>query len=145
MEYYLNNIQNITDRISMTKLRLSNHNLMIEKGRHNNIESSNRFCPFCPTCIEDEFHFIIKCPKYAPIRLNLIANINIENQHLSNDSLFTFLMENKEIVHHTANFITRANNIREFLLKKHPKFMLNCFYDYHLFLPLFLYTLYVYV
>ena len=119
MEYYLNNIQNITDRISMTKLRLSNHNLMIEKGRHNNIESSNRFCPFCPTCIEDEFHFIIKCPKYAPIRLNLIANINIENQHLSNESLFTFLMENKEIVHHTANFITRANNIREFLLEKH--------------------------
>ena len=45
MEFYLSSIGNINDRISMTKFRLSNHNLMIEKGRHNNTERNNRFCP----------------------------------------------------------------------------------------------------
>ena len=33
-EPYLRYVKNIKDRISMTKFRLSNHKLMIEKGRH---------------------------------------------------------------------------------------------------------------
>ena len=37
MEYYLGNIHKIKDRISMTTFILSNHKLMIEKSRHNNI------------------------------------------------------------------------------------------------------------
>ena len=47
----------------MSKFRLSNHRLMIEKGRHN-----NRKCPFCLTHIEDETHFLINCPIYSSIR-----------------------------------------------------------------------------
>ena len=35
-EPYLSSVKNVKDRISMTKLRLSNHELMIEKGRHLN-------------------------------------------------------------------------------------------------------------
>ena len=118
-EFYLNNIPNITDRISMTKFRLSNHKLMIEKGRHNNIEYNKRYCQFCQNCIENEYHFIIKCPAYDPIRVILMEKINIENQHLSNEPLFIFLMINKDIVRHTAHFITRANDIRDFLLENH--------------------------
>ena len=119
IEFYLNNIHSIEDRIAMTKLRLSNHNLMIEKGRHNNIESENRVCPFCPNMIENEIHFVISCPMYDPIRLTLMENTNLVNQYLSDEELFIFLMGNKEIVRHTANFIYRANNIRDFLLKNH--------------------------
>ena len=43
VEYYLGNIHKIKDRISMTKFKLSNHKIIIEKGRHNNINSFNRF------------------------------------------------------------------------------------------------------
>ena len=106
----------------MTKFRLSNHKLMIEKGRHNNIENNKRYCQFCPNCIENEYHFIIKCLAYDPIRVILMEKINIENQHLSNEPLFTFLMTNIDIVRHTANFITRANDIRDFLLENHRHF-----------------------
>ena len=34
LENYLNSNMVIKDRIALTKLRLSNHTLMIEKGRH---------------------------------------------------------------------------------------------------------------
>ena len=117
MEYYLSNIHKTKDRISMTKFRLSNHNLMIEKGRHNNIESCNRFCPFCPNCVEDEYHFLIICPAYSDIRLKLLNQINTENRHVTNEILFIFLMTEDLIVNHTAEFISNANDIRD-LLKK---------------------------
>ena len=48
LEDYLTKIQNINDRVAMTKLRLSNHHLMIEKGRYTNIDRKNRVCPFLP-------------------------------------------------------------------------------------------------
>jgi hypothetical protein len=56
-EPYLKIVKNIKDRISMTKFRLSNHKLMIEKGRHRNLDKTLRICPFC-TSVEDETHFL---------------------------------------------------------------------------------------
>ena len=47
MEPYLFNVKNINDRISMTKFRLSNHKLMIEKGTNLNLNKCERKCPFC--------------------------------------------------------------------------------------------------
>ena len=60
-EQYLTDIRTIQVRTALTKLRLSNHRLMIEKGRHSRIESKFRFCPFCPNEVEDEKHFLMKC------------------------------------------------------------------------------------
>ena len=39
------------------KFRLSNHGLMIETGHHNGIPEEARFCSFCSTEMENEFHF----------------------------------------------------------------------------------------
>ena len=69
-EPYLKSVKNVKDRISMTKFRLSNHELMIEKGRHLNLEISERKCSFC-NCVEDEIHFLIDCPTYDPLRCDL--------------------------------------------------------------------------
>ena len=55
-EKYLDEIP-VKERTALTKLRLSNHLLMIEKGRHMGIDRDQRFCPFCPNIIEDEKHF----------------------------------------------------------------------------------------
>ena len=40
LEPYLHEIKNIKDRVSFTKLRLSNHQLRIEKGRHQKINKN---------------------------------------------------------------------------------------------------------
>ena len=37
----------IATRIAVSRLRLSNHELMIEKGRHLKLDVNQRICPFC--------------------------------------------------------------------------------------------------
>ena len=52
----------------------SNHKLMIEIGRYTT--KDNRHCPFCGSnLIEDEVHFLFRCPTYPMIRNNLIFTI----------------------------------------------------------------------
>ena len=71
IEDYLLQVDNIKNRTALTKLRLSDHSLAIEKGRHQNINHSDRKCPFCPEEVEDELHFLIKCPTYKFLRKKL--------------------------------------------------------------------------
>ena len=73
LETYLADIKNIKHRCAMAKLRVSNHALLIETGRHSKIERQLRFCPFCPTIIEDEIHFLVQCPNYKDMRENLLT------------------------------------------------------------------------
>ena len=93
MENYLTKIHNITDGISMSKFRLANHRLMIEEGRHNNLATHIRKCPFCLTHIEDETRFLINCPTYSSIRVNLTEKVDIRNEYPHRDELlFKFIM-----------------------------------------------------
>jgi hypothetical protein len=41
---------------NFVKLRISNSNLLIEQGRHQNIPLENRLCPICKLEIENEYH-----------------------------------------------------------------------------------------
>ena len=56
-EKYLE-VLNSKELNGLCRFRCSGHNLMIEKGRHLNIERSLRLCQFCnANVIEDEYHF----------------------------------------------------------------------------------------
>ena len=56
-------------RKQLAKFRTANHDLMIEKGRHHGIEVANRTCEQCDMQrVEDEYHFLLKCPKYDDLR-----------------------------------------------------------------------------
>ena len=57
IDTYLTDIQNIKYRSAITKLRLSNHPLLIETSRHCKIECQLRFCPFCPTMMKMKYIF----------------------------------------------------------------------------------------
>ena len=121
-EEYLVSVQNLSDRIALTRFRLSNHILMIEKGRHQNIKPSERTCPFCLDHIEDEFHFLIKCPTYSALRQNLIDKIKLTiiGFYYPNDEkfLFWFLLNNPIISHVVARYIRTAMDLRAFLLDR---------------------------
>ena len=55
--------------LATVKLRISNHELMIEIGRYNQTTKDNRHCLFCGcSLIEDEAHFLFQCPTYSMIR-----------------------------------------------------------------------------
>ena len=57
-------------RMAMSRIQLSSHRLMIETDRWHcphSIPYEERKCIVCDT-IDDEFHFILECSRYAGIR-----------------------------------------------------------------------------
>lgn len=64
---YLFSLPNNYIRISLTRLRLGSHHLNVERGRWNKIDYADRKCNLCND-IEDEFHFVVCCPKYIDLR-----------------------------------------------------------------------------
>ena len=123
-EKYLLHIKNPKTRSTITKLRLSNHNLLIETGRHKKgkweKKKEMRICPLCHEGIEDEAHFLLYCPIYNRLREELFRNINTPTnfQHYSNNEKLIFLMQN--IDNNIAKHIYNCFELRNFLLDK-PK------------------------
>ena len=69
----------------MTKLRLSNHKLMIERGRWLNILPKDRLCTLSNLCnkLEDEFHVICECPHYETCRKLYIKPYNVRKPSMT--------------------------------------------------------------
>ena len=123
-EPYLETVKNLKDRISMTKFRLSNHNLMIEKGRHLDLLKHERRCPLC-FCFEDEKHFILNCPVFAHLRNDLISTVEktlkMNNLRRRNsDEIFGYLLANIEVAPIVAKYLSKTMELRGFLAEK-PK------------------------
>ena len=122
-EPYLRIVKNVKDRISMSKFRLSNHKLMIEKGRHRNLDKTMRICPFC-TSVEDETHFLLKCETFRFLRAELFSNVesalNIQNLRQSDDRLLLkLILENENISKMVAKYLTKSLDLRDFLIENH--------------------------
>ena len=56
----------------ITMYRLCSHRLNIESGRFRQVSRNERLCVYCENEVEDEFHFILKCPKYSILRRQYI-------------------------------------------------------------------------
>ena len=120
-ELYLTSVKNVEDRISMTKFRLSNHKLMIEKGRHLNMATNDRKCPFCPS-VEDELQFLLTCYTYTTLRNDLLDKVE---EKLRDESLvrtdaqmmMRYLLGNTEIAPMVAKYLTKTLKIRDFLIE----------------------------
>ena len=122
-EPYLRIVKRIKDRISMTKFRLSNHTLMIEKGRHRDLDRDMRICPFC-TSVEDEIHFLTKCEAFRYIRADLLSKVeetlnNRNIRYIEGKPLFELLFEQEAVAQLVAKYLTTAMEIRDFLIENH--------------------------
>ena len=120
-ERYLETVKNVKDRISMTKFRLSNHELMIEKGRHLNLPKAERRCPICYS-FDDEKHFLLNCPIYSAMRNELMTTVeetlrmgNLRRRN--NDIILGYLLGNTEIAPIVAKYLRKMMELREFLAK----------------------------
>ena len=74
-EKYLSLVKVSEARNSLTRLRISSHNLYVERGRYETpkVPRKNRWCVHCffnenEKHVEDEFHALAKCPLYTNIR-----------------------------------------------------------------------------
>ena len=97
--YLLHN--NRKERVMMTKLRISDHKLMIEVGRHNRplTPRQNRKCIMCHDSVEDETHFMTECrlygtrDKYWETIYNSVPLIST----LSNADRYFYLMSQEDV------------------------------------------------
>ena len=102
---------NVKHKKAISRFRLSNHTLMIEKGRHLKIEKTERKCYFCKEKIENEEHFLVNCPLYSPQR-KILENTCTKNciryKNLIEKERFIFIMsnENETIIKAVGKFIT---------------------------------------
>ena len=78
-ENYLN-LDNKAFRIAITKVRLSSHLFLIERGRWNKpkINAEDRKCDLCHS-IEDEYHCLVECPRFVRERKNCLPE-NLKNR-----------------------------------------------------------------
>ena len=112
---YLINIKNVNYRKSLTKFRLSNHDLMIETGRYTKpkIPKENRFCPFCADKVEDEIHFLIICPTYNNLRGDILIDctrLKPNFPYYSDTEKFMFLMSNEYMLYNVSKLIHLSMN-----------------------------------
>ena len=105
-------------KIALAKFRICNHELYIEKGRHNNVPCNERFCKLCVSinsfCIEDEYHVLLECPFYKELR-----NLYIDLRHLPvNMYTFTTIMssEDANTICRLGLFIANMFKVRKLLL-----------------------------
>ena len=122
-EIYLSCVTVKKFRIAMSRLRCSSHDLFIESGRYINVERENRFCKLCDlNQVEDEYHFVLVCPVYSPIRELYIKKYYFEQP---NQFKFSALMnsKNRKVLQNVSMFIYYAMKCRtEYMLKHNVKY-----------------------
>ena len=120
LEPYLLYIKSFEMRSKVTKFRLSNHKLRIETGRRDKIPKQERFCPFCPTDVEDEYHFLFSCPSYQHLRQLYIDPLT---SSLNGFETFPAITKIKYLMSATDfkmyNFLSDGMELRTFLISKY--------------------------
>ena len=114
LEGYLSSIKNIKHRKCLSRLRLSNHQLMIEKGRHRKkpIPRTERLCKSC-NVIEDEMHFIVSCGLYKNERENLFEackNTSTFFEGMADEAKLIFILSNEDKIAESklGNFVYKC-------------------------------------
>ena len=99
-------------RYAFVSLRCSSHKLMIEKGRYSGTDRNERFCYFCKNEIEDEFHFVLRCPLYKELRERYIPRKYFQNPSRHH---FTILMscKNEVMIKKLATYIYHSFQLRK--------------------------------
>ena len=106
-------MMNRSSRVSFCKLRISAHQLMIEKGRHFNIKPEDRICKLCDSNdVEDEFHFVMKCSFYNDLRVRLLDNFRsiYDFDSLSDRDIFILIMsvQDYDTIHQVIQFVNSS-------------------------------------
>ena len=114
-EFYLSS-ENFEHRKLITKFRISDHNLEIEKGRYYKIPREQRLCKSCET-IEDEKHFILKCKLNESLRKATFQNYTNENSNFTNLTddqklLFILCPASSQQVKITGSFLIQSLKLR---------------------------------
>ena len=107
VEYYVKCHMKKAERSLLAQLRSGTLGLKMETGRFVGISINERICDMCSLEIENEIHFVCKCPLYLVDRdtlFNSAKNVMPSFQNLSDQDKLIFLMKNcqKELAQYTV-------------------------------------------
>ena len=110
-----------THKKELCKFRISNHNIMIEKGRYMNLNvpREERFCPSCKAnFVEDEFHPFYICPLHDELRTDYFSKLNITKEALSSSTSTEKTLTKCTVVNQAllAEYIFKCNRKRNEML-----------------------------
>lgn len=102
---------NEKERRLLTKFRVSSHNLNIEKGRYIGVKVNDQVCELCKESVEDEMHFLIKCPHletHRKLYINMLINKYKNFAALSEEHKFIWMMcsEDKAVINVVLKLIS---------------------------------------
>ena len=93
--------------------RCSSHKLLIEQGRHVNIERMLRLCQNCNSnVIEDEYHFLLACPAYRHLRIKYLKKYYYTWPSINKFKLL-LSTQSKNIIQNIAKYLDEAFKIRK--------------------------------
>ena len=124
-------ILNEDDRRLFTKFRVSYHKLEIEKGRYTGHRVEERICKLCNTEVEDETHFLLRCPALENKRSEFINDFEIKYKNfknLPNESKLVWLMsaEDKFIIKKTSMLLSTLYKERNLIICRENESSVVC-------------------
>ena len=105
-EQYLELHIGFSAKSAFAKLRCGVAPINIEIGRYQNIPVSQRWCPFCEHCIEDEVHILTNCDLYIDLREKLYSVISKTDNcfyHLTNKDKALYILSGSICIKECAN------------------------------------------
>ena len=120
---YVDALKNRSDRSSLCKLRVSAHNLAIERGRYLKMPRDQRICEICKSGeIENEQHMLLHCSGYSSIRESFVLKMfNITGKSvttLCDKNIINLILNNTsyKALKLSSSFVTNCFNARSNLL-----------------------------
>ena len=116
-EAYLDILSVRKFRRSFAQLRSGTLPIEIETGRYRGITREQRFCPICNTGeVENELHFILKCPVLHDIRKTYIQRKFFINPSILKLGIL-LSSKNEQTIKQTASYIVNALETRTLILE----------------------------
>jgi hypothetical protein len=117
-EKYLNT-NNLKNRKNVSKLRLSDHKLPIERGRYLNIPVNDRLCTLCAdNTVGDEFHMLMTCKHAGLSQLRKQFQLDVlkivpQITHLSllSQFIYVFSLTDMDIMNTSVRFVSNCMSI----------------------------------
>ena len=119
MAEYLSTVRDRKQRQMLTKYRLSDHHLAIEKGRLKKtwLPKENRICDHCSTGeVETEMHFLLQCEELDEIRNTYFSKFSskITNFNDLNDlAKLKVLLGEGDWAYLAAQYVSACHNLRD--------------------------------
>jgi hypothetical protein len=104
-------VKNFFVRRTLTRFRMGMSELKGNFLQYNPLIPKDRFCPFCPSLLETEFHFLLVCPQYKNIRNDILP---LKFHKFPNMAKFAILMSstNETLIAKLAMFVFKALGVR---------------------------------